>query len=103
MAAIVAAAVAGALLAAHALLRTRPAPTIVGSSTTEYTPTVPAVTPPALPGVAWGTYGYDRERTRAVAIAGLRPPFRRLWTFHGRSLLEFPPVLGYGRVYLTTF
>ena len=33
----------------------------------------------------------------------LRPPFRRLWTFHGRALLEFPPVVGYGRVYITNF
>ena len=33
----------------------------------------------------------------------VRPPFRRVWTFHGRALLEFPPVVGYGRVYITNF
>jgi outer membrane protein assembly factor BamB len=33
----------------------------------------------------------------------LRPPIRRLWTFHGRALLEFPPALGDGRVYVPTF
>ena len=33
----------------------------------------------------------------------LRPPFRRAWTFHGRALLEFPPAVGYGRVYITNF
>src|SRR6185312_2438612 len=48
--------------------------------------------------VAWPTWGYDQERTRSVTQPGLRPPFRRLWTFHGRALLEFPPVAGYGRV-----
>jgi len=33
----------------------------------------------------------------------LRPPFRRLWTFHGRHLLEFPPVVGYGSVFEEAF
>jgi outer membrane protein assembly factor BamB len=26
-----------------------------------------------------------------------------VWTWHGRSLLEFPPAIAYGRLYLTTF
>ena len=42
-------------------------------------------------------------RSGRAASSALRPPFRRLWTFHGRSLLEFPPVVGYGRVYITNF
>ena len=29
----------------------------------------------------------------------LAPPFRRVWTFHARSLLEFPPAVAYGRLY----
>ena len=33
----------------------------------------------------------------------MRPPFRRLWTFHGRHLLEFPPVVGYGSVFEEVF
>ena len=32
----------------------------------------------------------------------LRPPFRRVWLFHGGSLLEFPPVIGYGRLFVTS-
>jgi outer membrane protein assembly factor BamB len=79
-------------------------PTIRGSTTTEYVPAaIPAPRPPAEPGVAWATYGYDQERIRAAPSLHLRPPFRRVWTFHGQSLLEFPPVVGYGRVYITTF
>jgi outer membrane protein assembly factor BamB len=54
-------------------------------------------------GVAWPTYGYDAARTRNATGFHLRPPFRRVWTFHGQALLEFPPVVGYGRVYQTTF
>ena len=51
----------------------------------------------------WPTYGADNARLRAVAAPGLRPPFRRVWTFHGRALLEFPPVVGYGSVFEEAF
>ena len=88
-------------LAAYLVLDRHHVPTIVGSTTVQYTPTAPHRPPPG-PGVAWPTYGYDNARDRAAPFR-LRPPFRRVWTFHGRSLLEFPPVVGYGRVYLTTF
>ena len=33
----------------------------------------------------------------------MRPPFRRLWTFYGHALLEFPPVAGYGLLYEESF
>jgi outer membrane protein assembly factor BamB len=78
------------------------APTIRGSTATEFTPTREQAQPPE-PGIAWPTYGYDAERNRALAALHLRPPFRRLWTFHGLALLEFPPVVGYGRLYITNF
>jgi outer membrane protein assembly factor BamB len=51
----------------------------------------------------WPTYGADNPRTRAVTVPGLVPPFRRLWTFHGRALLELPPVAGYGLLYEESF
>jgi outer membrane protein assembly factor BamB len=53
--------------------------------------------------VPWPTYGADNARLRAVDAPGLRPPFRRLWTFHGRALLEFPPVVGYGSIFEEAF
>jgi outer membrane protein assembly factor BamB len=61
--------------------------------------------PPPPPGVAlpWPTYGANNARLRAVDVPGLRPPFRRLWTFHGRGLLEFPPALGYGSLFEEAF
>jgi outer membrane protein assembly factor BamB len=47
----------------------------------------------------WPTYGADNARSRGVSADGIRPPFRRAWTFYGRALLEFPPVVGYGSVF----
>ena len=47
----------------------------------------------------WPTYGYDRARTH-VAPFRHRPPYRRLWRIDGHDTLEFPPSIGYGRVYL---
>src|SRR5436853_4180180 len=67
----------------------------------------PAITAPQPPKqdntLPWPTYGADNGRTRAVTAPGLRPPFRRLWTFHGHALLEFPPVAGYGLLYEESF
>lgn len=93
---------AGGLAVAYLEVWRHHAPTIRGSTSTEYVATPPPQ-PPSEPGVAWPTYGYDQERARAAPGLRLRPPFRRLWTFHGRALLEFPPVVGYGRVYITNF
>jgi outer membrane protein assembly factor BamB len=53
--------------------------------------------------LAWATYGFDRPRLRNVANVTLKPPFRRVWTWHGRALLEFPPAVADGRLYLATF
>ena len=68
------------------------------------TPTITAPKPPPQnDSVPWPTYGADNARTRSVTAPGLRPPFRRLWTFYGHTLLEFPPVAGYGLLYEESF
>jgi outer membrane protein assembly factor BamB len=72
---------------------------IRGSSTVEFVPTEIAPPQPKEPGVAWPTYGYDPERLRFVNGSSLAPPFRRIWTFHARNLVEFPPVIAYGRLF----
>jgi outer membrane protein assembly factor BamB len=59
--------------------------------------------PPQNAALPWPTYGAENARQRAVAATGLQPPFRRLWTFHGHALLEFPPVVGYGSVFEEAF
>ena len=80
-------------------LRLRQPPDVRGSSTAEFATTAAAApAPPPEPGIVWPTYGYSPERLR-VAPGKQRPPFRRAWLFRARQLLEFPPVIAYGRLY----
>jgi outer membrane protein assembly factor BamB len=51
----------------------------------------------------WPTYGFDVTRSRFARPFDHRPPYRRLWMMRARSLLEFPPVVAYGRLYVSTF
>ena len=52
---------------------------------------------------SWPGYGFDLARTHAAPPLGLRPPFRQLWKVPGDwSLIEFPPVLEDGRLFLGT-
>jgi outer membrane protein assembly factor BamB len=50
--------------------------------------------------VAWPLYGYDRARTRYLPAKGIKPPFRKIWRYKDGPLLEFPPVLAGGRLFL---
>ena len=74
---------------------------IRGSSSVEFVKTEPkqAKEPPH---VTWPMYGYDAARLRAPLAFKVHPPFRRapVWTFRARALLEFPPVIAYGRIYI---
>ena len=75
---------------------------IRGSSTVEFVPTTPpppAVPVPTEPGVSWPMYGRDPQRLRFANGVALAPPFHRIWTFHARDLVEFPPAVAYGRLY----
>lgn len=103
--------VAGGAAVGYALYVRSSGGDVVGSSTVEFVapappaattaPLPPAAVParPALPPVVWPTYGFDNRRLRSVPSA-LRPPFRRVWSFRGRNLIEFPPTLAYGRLTL---
>jgi outer membrane protein assembly factor BamB len=73
---------------------------IKGSSTVEFVSTQAAPPPPREPGVAWPTYGHDPERLRFANGISLAPPFKRIWTFPARNLVEFPPAVAYGRLFL---
>ena len=97
--------IAGGVVAGYVVYKRQEAADVRGSSTEEFVTTeaeVPQPPPPAKEslGVAWPINGYDPERHR-VGPYELKPPFRRVWTFRARQLLEFPPVLGYGRLYFT--
>jgi outer membrane protein assembly factor BamB len=108
-------ALGGLLVAAYVLHVRAQGRDVVGSRTVEFTPPPRSggrpvrrlhgggrsASPPAP--LAWPTYGFGAARLRAVDGVGLRPPFRRLWTWHGRALIEFPPAVAGGRLFVATF
>ena len=47
----------------------------------------------------WPLYGYDAQRTRYLAAKGIKPPFKKLWKYGGKPLLEFPPIFVDGKLY----
>ena len=48
----------------------------------------------------WPTYGLKVQRTHTATDFKLRPPYRLRWVFKARHVLEFPPSIAYGRLYL---
>lgn len=73
-----------------------------GSSTREFVTSEQTTTREAeeVRTEPWPIYGLTPQRTRDAADFRHRPPFRRVWVARGRSLVEFPPVIAYGRLYV---
>ena len=98
--ALLAAAVAlSAAIAGYELLK-RPAD--VHNPDAIFRPERPPKPPPKkakVKTVSWPMFGYDRARTRYLPVRGVRPPFRKVWRFTDRPLLEFPPIYVGGRLY----
>jgi len=99
--------VLGVAIAGYVVYQQRQPHNVVGSPTVEFeTKLAPAAKPRAEAArrdLPWPTYGLDAQRTHFEAAAKLRPPYRRLWkVFADFSFIEFPPVVGYGRLYLGT-
>jgi outer membrane protein assembly factor BamB len=94
--------VAAGALAAFVLYRNYQSRNIRGSSTEEFVKTqaAPERTPRELKIVPWPLFGYTVNGIRFADGIRVRPPFRRLWASGGSTLLEFPPAIGYGRLYL---
>jgi len=91
---------AAGALTAFVVHRLREGGNVRGSPTVEYVPTTrPAPKPPL--GIEWPMYGLTAARTRSVDLP-LRPPFRLVWRYQASSLVEFPPALGYGRLFFST-
>lgn len=86
-------------VAAFVIHRLQEAGNVRGSSTVEYVTTEKRVAEPSR--IPWPTYGFDVDRTRAVDLA-LRPPYRRVWLYQALSLIEFPPSIGFNRLYFST-
>ena len=71
-----------------------------GSATEEFEPAEePKAQPPPANPRPWPTYAYDSARQH-IAPYDHRPPFRRLWKIDAHDTIEFPPSVGYGRVYV---
>jgi outer membrane protein assembly factor BamB len=49
--------------------------------------------------VNWPMYGLNPQRTRYLPARGIHPPFRKLWRYTERPLLEFPPIYVGGVLY----
>lgn len=49
--------------------------------------------------VAWPTFRLNRQRTGYLPAKGIHPPYRRVWRYGGKPLLEFPPVVVKGVLY----
>jgi outer membrane protein assembly factor BamB len=96
--------VAGVGAAAFVVWKERNPGTIRGSSSTEFDTTEEpgtATRPETqVRDVPWPTYGYDDQRSRYAPQFHLRPPFTKIWERRLHNLLEFPPVVAYGRLYL---
>src|SRR5512133_418500 len=59
----------------------------------------PKESKPKQETVNWPVYAYNLRRTRYLAAKGIKPPFRKLWKYGGRPLLEFPPIYVDGKLY----
>lgn len=92
--------VAVGAVGAFALYRIHQSRNIHGSSV-EFTPSTPTQrTPSELKLVPWPLFGYTPAAARFAAGISLRPPFTKAWSSGGSTLLEFPPAIAYGRLYL---
>jgi len=80
------------------VLYVRSAGADVRGNSQEFVTTDTSALPPGHNPIAWPTFGYGSARLH-VAGGSLRPPFRVAWTFKARTLVEFPPAIGYGDLY----
>jgi outer membrane protein assembly factor BamB len=94
---------AGGALAAAWVWNERQTEDVRGSADTEFVETEePGATTREEEVVnkePWPTYGFDPARTRFAPEFQHRPPYRKLWVVSAGRLIEFPPVIAYGRVY----
>ena len=68
--------------------------------TTEAAPPTTAMTTTTPVAQDWPTYGYDNARTRWNPALRHRPPFTTQWTLRTGNLLEFPPSVADGMLYV---
>ncbi|HKA67178.1 MAG TPA: PQQ-binding-like beta-propeller repeat protein, partial [Solirubrobacterales bacterium] len=74
-------------------------PADVHNSNVAFKPEKPPKPPKKAKTVSWPMFGLNPARTRYLPAKGIKPPFRLLWHYTERPLLEFPPVFARGRLY----
>ena len=93
--------VSAGALGAFVLYRKHQSRNVRGSSSVEFVTTkTPTRAPRELTLVPWPLFGYTATGNRFADGIRLQPPFRRLWSSGGQTLLEFPPAVAYGRLYI---
>lgn len=85
--------IAGIVIAYEALKR----PADVHNTAVPFVPEKPQK--PKARTVNWPMFGLNPARTRYLPAKGIRPPFRLLWHYSEKPLLEFPPIYARGVLY----
>lgn len=85
--------VAGGILAYELLKR----PPDVHNPNATFTPQKPPK--PRRKTTNWPIFGLNPARTRYLPAKGVKPPYKLIWHYTGRPLLEFPPIYAGGRLY----
>ena len=88
-------------LGGFVLYRDRQSEDVRGSATEEFVTTKEeAPKPPPTAKIRWPMYRFDPSRQGNAEKMLVEPPYRPLWFFRAKSLVEFPPAVAYGRLYL---
>jgi outer membrane protein assembly factor BamB len=90
---------AAAALVAFVLYRKHQSRNVHGSPTVEFVTTRKKRQAPPPGKIRWPMYRFDPARLGAPGGMLVRPPYRLHWFFRTRSLVEFPPAIGYGKLY----
>jgi outer membrane protein assembly factor BamB len=54
---------------------------------------------PEAKTVNWPIFGLNAARTRYLPAKGVKPPYRLIWHYTERPLLEFPPIYAEGKLF----
>jgi outer membrane protein assembly factor BamB len=95
--AVVVLAIVGAIVAYNLLKR--PGDVHNQGAIERFEPQKPKAPPKTARTVNWPIYGLDPGRTRYLPARGIVPPFRKLWRYTEKPLLEFPPIYVGGTLY----
>ncbi len=74
-------------------------PADVHNEAVPFKPEEPKQPPKKAKTVNWPIFGLNPARTRYLPAKGVKPPFKLIWHYTERPLLEFPPVYARGRLY----